>query len=67
MDTSFYSLPNSILELYAQVSTSRQLTRAEKVTLESALLKDSTAKEEQLAIRRLLYALRRGYFHLVDG
>lgn len=58
---------NYIFELYAQVSTSGRLTRSEKVMLESALSKESTSKEEKVAIQRLLYALRRGYFKLVDS
>lgn len=59
--------PNQILELYAQVSCSGQITRTEKSILESALLNGFIDKEEKVAIQRLFYALRRGYFHLVDG
>ena len=58
---------NPIFELYAQVSCSGQLTHTEKSILESALSNGSIGKEEKVAIQRLFYALRRGYFHLVDG
>ena len=64
-NTSFFS--NQILELYAQVSCTGQLTRQDKSKLESALLNGSIDKEEKVAIQRLFYALRRGYFQLVDG
>ncbi|HLO48474.1 MAG TPA: hypothetical protein VK211_08690 [Kamptonema sp.] len=64
-NTNFFT--NQILELYAQVSCSGQLTRTEKLELESALLNGSIDTEEKIAIQRLFYALRRGYFELVDG
>ncbi len=58
--------PTQILELYAQISCAGKLTRSDKLTLESALSQGSLNKEEKLAIERLLYAIRRGYFQLVD-
>ncbi|MDF0552571.1 hypothetical protein [Kamptonema sp. UHCC 0994] len=67
MMNNTHLFPNQILELYAQVSCTGQLTHTDKLTLESALSNNSLDKEEKIAIQRLFYALRRGYFHLVDS
>lgn len=67
MQTQVNFFHNHILELYAQISCAGKLTRTDKSVLESALSKEAVGREERLAIQRLLYAVRRGYFQLIDG
>lgn len=51
-------LPGAIAELFAQATTSGQLTQADRYGLMAAILSDELTDEEQAAINRLLRAVQ---------
>lgn len=53
-------LPGAISDLFAQASSTNQITLADRYGLLAALLEDSITEEERASIDRLLYALNRG-------
>lgn len=59
-------LPFAIADLTAQVAQSRQITLADRYGLMAAILSDSLQEEEREAIDRLLRAVCRGRFCIVD-
>jgi hypothetical protein len=59
-------LPAAIGELTAQVARSRKITLADRYGLMAAILSDSLPEEEREAIDRLLRAVCRGRFTVVD-
>lgn len=59
-------LPSAIADLTAQVAQSRQITLADRYGLMAAILSDSLQAEERDAIDRLLRAVCRGRFYIVD-
>jgi hypothetical protein len=59
-------LPTAFSELFASVSHSGFLTRADRYGLMAALLEESLLDEERAALDRLLYAVRRGRLTTVD-
>jgi len=63
---SLSPLPSAISEIFAQTSTSRQLTLADRYGLLAVLLSDSLTEEERIYIDRLLYALRKGRLEVVN-
>jgi hypothetical protein len=59
-------LPGAISDLFAQVSTSGQLTLADRYGLLAALLEDELTEEERASIDRLLRAFYRGRMKIVN-
>jgi hypothetical protein len=59
-------LPGAISDLFAQVSTSGNLTLADRYGLMAAILEDSLTEEERSAIDRLLRACCRGKMKVVN-
>ncbi len=59
-------LPHALSEMFAEVSTTHKLTRADRYGLLAALLDDSITEEERRALDRILYSLRKGRIQLVD-
>lgn len=53
-------LPGAISDLFAQASSTNQITLADRYGLLAALLEESITEEERASIDRLLYALYRG-------
>ena len=63
---AFVLLPSAISELFAQVTRSGQLTRADRYGLMAAVMSEGLNEEERTAIDRLLYAINRGRVQLSD-
>lgn len=57
---------NGLSELFAQASDYGYLTRVDRYRLMMALLESSLSDEEQAAIDRLLYGVRRGRIRLIE-
>ncbi|MGG6297407.1 hypothetical protein ACQ4M4_23685 [Leptolyngbya sp. AN02str] len=59
-------IPGAIAELFAQVSHAKVITQADRYGLMTALLHNTLTDEERLSVDRLLRAVGRGSFTLVD-
>jgi hypothetical protein len=59
-------LPNALLDLFAQVSYSGEMTQADRYGLMAAILNDSLTEEDRELIDRLLRAVYRGRIKLVN-
>lgn len=59
-------LPGAISDLFAQVSSSGQITVADQYGLMAALLEDAITEEERDSIDRLLRAFCRGRMKVVS-
>lgn len=59
-------LPGALSELFAQVSISGYITKADRYGLMAALLQEGIDSEEIRVIDRLLRAIRRGHISLVE-
>lgn len=59
-------LPGAISDLFAQVSSSGQITLADRYGLMAALLDDALTEEERSSIDRLLHAFHRGRVRVVN-
>src|SRR4028119_894459 len=59
-------LPGAISDLFAQVSSSGQITVADQYGLMAALLEDAITEEERDSIDRLLHAFCRGRMKVVS-
>lgn len=59
-------LPGAISDLFAQVSSSGQITLADRYGLMAALLDDALTEEERRCIDRLLHAFQRGRVKVVN-
>ncbi|MEB3211757.1 MAG: hypothetical protein VKL39_10390 [Leptolyngbyaceae bacterium] len=59
-------LPSAIGEITAQVARSKEITLADRYGLMAAILSDSLKEEERDAIDRLLRAVCRGRFTIVN-
>lgn len=59
-------LPGALSDLFAQVSFSGYLTKADRYGLMAALLEENLGVEERSVIDRLLRAVRRGRLTMVD-
>lgn len=66
MPARFCLLPSAISELTAQVAESQCITLADRYGLLAAILSDALDAEEQAAIDRLLRAISRGRFDIVQ-
>jgi hypothetical protein len=58
-------IPGALSDLFAQVSSSGQITLADRYGLMAALLEDELASQERASIDRLLHGLRRGWLKIV--
>lgn len=56
----------TVSELFFQVYRSGRLTTNQRQHLRSSLLQESLSEEEQTAIDRLIYAVRRGWLKMSD-
>ncbi|HEY9649796.1 MAG TPA: hypothetical protein V6C95_03975 [Coleofasciculaceae cyanobacterium] len=59
-------LPGAISDLFAQVSSTGQITLADRYGLMAALLDDALTEEERRSIDRLLHAFYRGRVRVVS-
>jgi len=59
-------LPGALWDLFAQVSISGNITKADRFGLMAALLEENLGTEERSVIDRLLRAVRRGRLTIVD-
>jgi hypothetical protein len=59
-------LPTALAELTADVAESGNITLADRYGLMAAILDESISDEERFAVDRLLRAVYRGRFRLVD-
>jgi len=59
-------LPHAFSELFAQASTTRKLTVADRYGILAALWDESLTEEEMQALDRLFYAIRKGYVQVVN-
>ncbi|AFY80014.1 hypothetical protein [Oscillatoria acuminata] len=58
--------PSNFSELFFQIYWSGRLTLEHRNYLKTTLLQESLTEEEQRAIDRLIYAVRRGWLKLTD-
>jgi uncharacterized protein YbgA (DUF1722 family) len=58
-------LPTALSELFAQVTTTRQITLADRYGMMAALLDETLSLEDRQALDRVLYWWRRGKIQLV--
>lgn len=66
MSVQIRLLPGAISDLFAQATSSSQITLADRYGLLAALLEDSITEEERASIDRLLYSLYRGRMKVVS-
>ncbi len=66
MQPTLRLIPGAISDLFAQVSSSGCITRADRYGLMAAMLEDSLSFEERCSIDRLLRAVSRGRLTVVD-
>ncbi len=59
-------LPGAISDLFAQVSLSGKITKADRYGLMAALLDEELKSDDRIAVDRLLYAVRRGKIHVAN-
>ncbi len=59
-------LPGALSDLFAQVSSSGRMTKADRYGLMAAILNEDLGTEERSVIDRLLRAVRRGHLTVVD-
>lgn len=59
-------LPGALSDLFAQVSSSGRMTKADRYGLMAAILNEELGVEERSVIDRLLRAVRRGHLTVVD-
>lgn len=59
-------LPGALSDLFAQATSSGQITLADRYGLMAALLEESLTDEEMDSLERLLRAFRRGRMQVVD-
>jgi hypothetical protein len=59
-------LPNAISELYAQVSSSRQVTLADRYGLMAAVLNESLDDEQRMAVDRIIYGIHKKKLLIVN-
>lgn len=59
-------LPTALSDLFAQVTSSGNITLADRYGLKAAILENSLSEEEQTILDRLLYGVRRGRLQMVN-
>ena len=59
-------LPGALSDLFAQVSSSGRMTKADRYGLMAAILNEDLGTEERSVIDRLLRAVLRGHLTVVD-
>lgn len=66
MSVQLRLLPGAISDLFAESSSSNQITLADQYGLLAALLEDSITEEERASIDRMLHALHRRRIRVVS-
>lgn len=66
MSVQIRLLPGAISDLFAESSSSNQITLADRYGLLAALLEDSLTEEERASIDRMLYSLHRRRMRVVS-
>jgi hypothetical protein len=66
MSVQLRLLPGAISDLFAQTSSSKKITLADRYGLLAALLEDSITEEERASIDRVLYSLYRRRMQVVS-
>ncbi|MBD1896461.1 MULTISPECIES: hypothetical protein [unclassified Coleofasciculus] len=66
MPVQICPLDSAIAELFAQATYTGSITLADRYGLMAALLQDAISEEDQRAIDRLLYAVRKNRLKVVD-
>lgn len=59
-------LPTALSEMFAQISNTGCITKADRYGLMAAILDESLSDEEKSALNRLLRAIAKGRLSLVD-
>lgn len=59
-------LPTALSDLFAEVTSSGNITLADRYGLKAAILDNSLTEEEQTILDRLLYGVRRGRLQMVN-
>lgn len=59
-------LPTALSDLFAEVTSSGNITLADRYGLKAAILESSLSEEEQTMLDRLLYSVRRGRLQMVN-
>ncbi|NJL00075.1 MAG: hypothetical protein HC910_05715 [Spirulinaceae cyanobacterium SM2_1_0] len=60
-------MQTTILELAAQILTSRQVSRSEHQLIATALAQNEVDEQERTLIERVLYGVRHGLLKVTDG
>ncbi|MDI9634518.1 hypothetical protein QQ054_02000 [Oscillatoria amoena NRMC-F 0135] len=59
-------LPTALSEMFAQISNTGCITKADRYGLMAAILDESLSEDEKSALNRLLRAIAKGRLSLVD-
>jgi len=59
-------LPTALSDLFAEVTSSGNITLADRYGLKAAILEGCLTEEEQSSLDRLLYGVRRGRLQMVN-
>lgn len=59
-------LPTALSDLFAEVTSSGNITLADRYGLKAAILENCLSEEEQTMLDRLLYSVRRGRLQMVN-
>ena len=59
-------IPGALSDLYAQATSSGEITLADQYGLMAALLEESLTSEERASLNRLLHGIRRGRLKVVN-
>lgn len=66
MNAEAMNAESTLAEVFFQVYQQGRIDREHRQHLRSTLLKESVSEEEQTAINRLLYAVRRGWLEVAE-
>ncbi|HAA30083.1 MAG TPA: hypothetical protein DCE56_23345 [Cyanobacteria bacterium UBA8553] len=59
-------IPGALSDLYAQATSTGEITLADQYGLMAALLEESLTSEERASLNRLLHGIRRGRLKVVN-
>jgi hypothetical protein len=59
-------LPSALSEMFAQISTTGEITLADRYGMMAAILDETASEEDICAMDRLLHGIRRGRVQVVD-
>lgn len=66
MSNQIHLLPTALSDLFAEVTSTGNITLADRYGLKAAILENGLSEEEQTMLDRLLYSVRRGRLQMVD-